>query len=103
MWSREEVEGSGEILARLLSGGWKRRAMSSKIGFGPYVSRPNRASVDRRSPPSLGEQSALEELKVESLLIREAADGLTLAGLSLRKRTGALAGRAVVVIRRNGR
>ncbi|MBK8229543.1 MAG: cation:proton antiporter [Candidatus Eisenbacteria bacterium] len=94
----EEVEGSVEILARLLR--WleaPRNVIEDRV----RTLRVSTQSSERRQTlprPSLGEQSALEELKVESLLIREAADGLTLAGLSLRKRTGAL----VVAIRRNG-
>lgn len=96
----EEVEGGVEILARLLR--WlevPRNLIDGRV----RVARESTQTTDRPvelPQPTLGEQPALRELKVDSVLLDGEAHaiGRSIAELKLRSATGAL----VVAIRRQG-
>lgn len=97
----EEVEGTVEVVARLLRAvGVPRNVIDERL----RIVRAETIAGDRPDTvprPRLGAVGELAELKIESALVREgsAADGASPLGLRLRSETGAL----VVGVRRGDR
>ncbi len=96
----EEVEGAVEVIARMLR--WleaPRNVIEQQIR---RIRTETQSSERKQTLPrnAWGQMKGLAELKIESLLMREGARGCgrSVAGLSLRTRTGAL----VVAVQRDG-